>query len=357
MRPDAEDRAVAELLSGPRGRRLCLSLAGRAGYDVSVALMRLAHELDPHRGSIVEITAARVSNGEPPPPPDPMSVEEFARLLPYRATRALSADEIEDALDTTVGNARYWQAPDGEDVLAEHPAVRLALEPIARALLSSPLTADWPAPASPRQWRVAWDDARPRGLPTASLLQEWADRTRADEVRSRSDRPVDPGRGASGEWWSIPGGVPSTVGGTPRGFDLVEDHLGWEGATVMPIALGEHRVLELRAAADWTALCRAHPIDVSASRRHDWFRTTGRDGAWVLPDWQAVAEEWDAVHLSVSAYLALAGRVIPVDDERASLIAGWSPDTTFWLTEPPRSDGPAQQWRRGRSGEPWTRVR
>ncbi|WAB80805.1 hypothetical protein OVN18_09535 [Microcella daejeonensis] len=269
----------------------------------------------------------------------------------------LTAKDIDDALDVAVSYARYWQAPDGEDVLAEHPAVRSALEPIARSLLSSPLTADWPAPASPRQWRVAWDDARPRGLPTGSLLREWADRTRADEVRSRSARPVDPGEGASGEWWSIPGGVPSTVGVTPRGFDLVEDHLGWERATVMPIALGEHRVLELRTAEDWAALCRAHPIDVSASRRHDWFRTTGRDGAWVLPDWQAIAGEWDAMHLSVSAYLALAGRVIPVDDERASLIAGWSPDTTFWLTEPPRPDGPAQQWRRDDAGGAWARMR
>lgn len=357
MEPGEVDRAATELLSGPRGRRLCLSLAGRAGYDVSVALMRLAQELDPDRGSIVEIAAARIGDGETETRPDPMSVEEFARLLPYRATRALSADEIEDALDRAVGNARYWQAPDGEDALAEHPAVRSALEPIARALFSSPLTADWAAPVSPRQWRVAWDDARPRGLPTASLLQEWADRTHAEEVRSRSDRPSDPTARISGTWWSTPESVPSTVGTSPRGFDLVEDHLGWAGATVMPIALGEHRVLELRAAEDWAALCRAHPIDVSASRRHDWFRITGRDGAWVLPDWQAIAEEWDAVHLPVWTYLALAGRVIPVDDARASLIAGWSPDTTFWLTEPPRSDAPAEQWRRDDSGGAWVRVR
>lgn len=357
MEPDERDRDAAELLSGPRGRRLCLSLAGRAGYDLSVALMRLAHELDPHRGSIVEIAAARIGNGEIVTPPDPMSVEEFARLLPYRATRALSANEIEDALDRAVGNARYWQPPDGEDVLAAHPAVRTALEPVARALLSSSHTADWQDPAALRQWRVAWDGSRPRGLPVPQLLQEWADHTRAEEHRSRAQRDADPHARYSGEWWSVPAGLPSSVGVSPRGFDLVEDHLGWVVATVIPIALDERRVLALRAAEDWAALCRAHPLDVSASRRHDWFRVTDRDGAWVLPDWQAIAAEWDAVHLPVWAYLALAGRVIPIDDERASLIAGWSPDTTFWLTEPPRPDGPAQQWRRDDAGGAWARVR
>lgn len=357
MEPDGRDRAAAELLSGPRGRRLCLLLAGRAGYDVSVALMQLAQELDPQPGSTRTIALARISDGELPPRPDPMSVEEFARLLPYRASGALTAEEIGNALDEAVGNARYWQPPDGEDVLAAHPAVRTALEPVARALLSSSHTADWQDPAALRQWRVAWDGSRPRGLPVPQLLQEWADHTRADEHRSRSQRDADPHARYSGEWWSVPAGLPNSVGVGPRGFDLVEDHLGWVAATVIPLDLEGRRVLELRTAQDWAALCREHPLDVSASRRHDWFRVTDRDGAWVLPDWQAVSAEWDAVHLSVSAYLALAGRVIPIDDERASLIAGWSPDTTFWLSEPPRSDAPAEQWRRGDSGGGWMRVR
>lgn len=357
MEPDDIDRAVTELLSGPRGRRLCLSLAGRAGYDVSIALMQLARELDPQPGSTRTVALARISDGEVPALPDPLSVEEFARLLPYRASRALTSDDIANAMDEAVGSARYWQPPDGEDVLAEEQEVRSALEPVARALLSTPHTADWRDPAAARQWRVSWEGSRPRGLPAPQLLQEWADRTRADEVRSRSHRPEDPAAPYSGSWWSTPESLPSTVGRIPRGLDLVEDSLGWESAMVIPVELGERTVLELRTAEDWAALCRAHPIDVSASRRHDWFRVTDRGGAWVLPDWQAVAEEWDAVHLPVAAYFALAGRVIPIDDERASLIAGWSPDTTFWLTEPPRSDAPAEQWRRGGSGGGWARVR
>jgi hypothetical protein len=68
---------------------------------------------------------------------------------------------------------------------------------------------------------------------------------------------------------------------------------------------------------------------VTASRRHDWFRTTGRDGAWVIPDWALVAREWDAIHLPVSAYLESAGRAIEVAKETASVT--WDPDTSIWL--------------------------
>jgi hypothetical protein len=86
---------------------------------------------------------------------------------------------------------------------------------------------------------------------------------------------------------------------------------------------------------------------------------TGRDsreaGPWLVPDWSRVAQEWDAVHLTVAGYLASATRCIPVPDaadatgtagttgttgtagstgrvEAASVIGGWGPDVTYWLT-------------------------
>jgi hypothetical protein len=52
----------------------------------------------------------------------------------------------------------------------------------------------------------------------------------------------------------------------------------------------------------------------------------------VIPDWPAVAEEYDAVHVSVWGWLTTAGRPVAVDGA-ASLLAGWSPDATFWLTD------------------------
>lgn len=75
---------------------------------------------------------------------------------------------------------------------------------------------------------------------------------------------------------------------------------------------------------------RAHPLEVSASRRHDWFRTTGMVGPWVIPDWSTVAQEADAVHLPAVAYLELAGRTPPLGDGRWTVIAGWDPDDGRW---------------------------
>jgi hypothetical protein len=112
--------------------------------------------------------------------------------------------------------------------------------------------------------------------------------------------------------------------------------------------------LEIRTPADWTSLCSEFPLDVTASRRHDWFRTTGRDGRWVIPDWERVAEEWDAVHLTVLGYLSGAGRALPVSPDTATVIAGWDPDSTLWLTDVAREwEGPRQSWHRAPHDQSW----
>ena len=352
----ASDSAVPGMLAGPRGRRLCLALAGRLSPDVSQAQFWLAYELDPGRGTSRGVMYFADGASANEPERAVMSVPEFAELIRESGIPPLRASDVNEALRDSVDSARYWQEPDGEDVLAAQPEVRAALEPIARAVQANVASEDWGATAATTQWRIAWENARPRGLPTSDLLKEWADATRADEVRSRTDRPTDPRARYSGEWWSTPGAVPNTSGVIPRGLDLVEDSSGWEAATVRPLEVDGRRTLEIRTAENWAGLCRAHPLDVTASRRHDWFRATGRDGSWVMPDWQAVSAEWDAVHLSVAAYLALAGRLIDVDgEERASVIAGWSPDTTWWLTEPPTSDAPPQNWHRADPQAPWSR--
>ena len=72
---------------------------------------------------------------------------------------------------------------------------------------------------------------------------------------------------------------------------------------------------------------------MTAQRRHDWYRATGREGRWVIPEWAAVAERYDGVHLSVEGYLEAATTAIPVSDGWASVIAGCDPDTTWWLSD------------------------
>ncbi len=54
-----------------------------------------------------------------------------------------------------------------------------------------------------------------------------------------------------------------------------------------------------------------HPLDVTRSRDQYWPDVTGGHKPWFIPDWLAVSRDYDAVHLSVLAYLSTAGRALP----------------------------------------------
>lgn len=368
------DRTEAFLI-GPRARRLCLELvADLAGDDpvqsVRRVLFELAYAADVAAGASVS-RLTFVADGDPSedaitaPAPEP---EPSIDALAARITRAaeqghgVEPDAVAEALRCSVDVARYWQAPDGEDIVAADPRVRRALTPIAERVLCLPSSSWWERPRTTQQWSVEWEaigDGAPFD-PAPGAAAAWSERTRLGEERSRGDRPADPTANFSGEWWSHPWGAPHSTGelpdGTPAGVSLVEDSLGWELALAVPVA-GGGRTRELRDAEDWAHLCRAYPLEVTASRRHDWYRTTGRDGRWLLPDWARVASDWDAVHLTAWCYLTAATREIVVDDEYSSVIAGWGPDETYWLTGLVREvEGPRVQWRRPRNDVTWRRV-
>ncbi|SDY63785.1 hypothetical protein SAMN05660209_03348 [Geodermatophilus africanus] len=136
----------------------------------------------------------------------------------------------------------------------------------------------------------------------------------------------------------------------PAGLQLVEDSLGWESARSWPVSPPAQtaRVLEVTGPVAWVTLVERFPLDVTASRRHDWWRATGRDSAWAIPDWAAVAEEFDAVHLTVDGYLATAGRALPVrtpDGPAGTVLAGWDPGATWWLTDVLPGLGEPTDWR------------
>ena len=70
----------------------------------------------------------------------------------------------------------------------------------------------------------------------------------------------------------------------------------------------------------------------------------------------ASAGDYDAVHLSVAGYLATAGRALRAG-EWHTVLAGWNPDETWWLTVTPRRVEPAVRWAATGDSEPfaWTR--
>jgi len=351
------------LLAAPRGRRLCLEVAFASDERLWAPVLDAARAF----GS-PGTRFSSFGHGVPRRPPAPTPVAEVARAVAGLDASALAAVLADDTrmlacLERTVGTAAYWQPPYPEDLLVATPELCAALAPVAQAIEAAGLLARWAAPAATRQWRVEFDvdatDASWPGNP-ASALAGWRERRVEAEQRASAWQRRHPRKPLSDVWWSCPLDAPLTSGafaGVPCGLALVEDEFGWERALVTETA-GAGRVLELDRER-WAELCRRFPLEVTETSRAVWGWTTGREGAWVIPDWAAVAGEWDAVHLSIAQYLLLAGDVIEVDDERASLVAGWGPDATVWLADRVRAWAAPERWVRadsGTSGEPWVRV-
>lgn len=110
-------------------------------------------------------------------------------------------------------------------------------------------------------------------------------------------------------------------------------------------------VYEIHTAQDWGELVARYPLSVTRARRHDWWRTTGEDHPWTIPDYPAVAADYDAIHLTVGGYLSAAGRAIQAGSGH-TVLAGWNPDETWWPTDSPRHLDEPVTWLNTRNDEP-----
>jgi hypothetical protein len=266
--------------------------------------------------------------------------------------------DVFDALVRCVDNAAYWQEPlDADEIDA--PDADERLWPLAEQIVHSDDIDWWRSPvALDDQWYVDLlhgnERARPPALTGAgTALARW----RVDErqsTRRAQHIPADVDvESVSGTWWSAPisRGVPTTTrslaGRGPAGLWLVEDEMGWRRACCTPLAPARSpRVYEVHGPDDWSALAGRYPLEVTDSRSPDWRRATGRVGRWTIPDWAAVAVDWDAVHVSVWGYLTTAGRPLPVGGGTASVLAGWAPDQTYWLTDCLQTSGEPVDYRK-----------
>lgn len=348
------------LMSGRRGRRLLWEFAVASEetqletfgeHPLHAAMFFAAYRVAIERGESVGLLGIDESSM-----PE-ISAPEIARILDGTILVPVNAALLQRALVRSVDSARYWQAPDGEDTILALPALAESLERVARHLAACGLATRWLASVDLRnQFQVEFDQhdlqggAQSPGADSHGILQEWKACVLATEARDAAELLGTPLGSFSGEWWSIPSHrLPSTTGvfpgHQPVGLSCVEDGFGWEQTSVRLVSvLPSARVLEISTADDWIRLCREHGLEVTAHKRHDWYQTTGRDGAWKIPDWLAVARNYDAVHLSIGAYLALAGECLEIDEKFSSVIAGWDPDQTFWFTDSLRLYEPAQEW-------------
>ena len=322
------------LLAGPRGRRLLLHVALTCDLDQEQSLARAvsdtSYAIAVTRGHAV----SRFGWGDPGPE---RTMADVVAALGSLDLGPIGDAVVWEALSASVDSAMYWQEPDGDDLLAARPAVVEGLGPVAErvAALPTPLWWGGPAPVGD-QWELQWDEAG--AGPPRGTLAGWREEMLLEEERATVERAGSVEEMISGFWWSRPPhwlcSSTRLVDGVPVGMRLVEDALGWTRATATRLQVADGaRIYEVDSAAAWAGLCREFPLEVTAQRRHDWYRTTGREGRWVVPDWAAVAGSYDAVHLSVEGYLEAATTAIPVAGELASVIAGWDPDTTWWLTD------------------------
>ena len=279
------------------------------------------------------------------------------------------------AVRDAVGSAMYWQEPDDVDVLLRDREVRAALEPIAEALVRSPATAWWGEGVDLASLRFTAsieddDEATPARIRRQSISwQRWRRELlqRSGDLRLTSAGP--PATAASGFWWSTPSkpGVITTTRPIP-GLGAVD--LVWEEDTADPqtvavwsmTAAGAPRIFEIDGPSAWVDLVRRYPLDTTGEHRGDWYRVTGRDGAWHTPDWAAAAADYDAVHLTVAGYLVTASRSLRVssDGSVGTVLAGWGPDQTWWLNDLLEPATAPERWSRldefGQSDEHWRRT-
>lgn len=308
------------LLAGPYGRELCSAIAKDAAPgDVRV------------RATDAEFLAA---------------------LHAVRPEQVAALDEhwFLAELVSVVNAAVYWQEPDDDREHLARPEVVAALRPIAEAVSAHPATAWWgesldrSAQAHVRYWLRQWEapldpvDARP-------ALRDWREQHVEIERRGHEN--------TGGQWWSDPAfsgaawTTPSRPGLGPLRLYCTEDSMGWDRARAHSVRVDERaRVFEVAGPHDWARLVDAYPLEATNGKRGEWWRTTGRNGRWWIPDWPAVAEDYDAVHVTVTGYLATAGWAIPTA-HGATVLAGWGPGHTCWL-RPDRLEptGVVEQWHR-----------
>lgn len=328
-----------ELVAAPRGRSLCLATAELIDESIAAAWMEAGFR-----------------------PEDRTKIDELVRTL-----EGLQLDGVRGWTDPlslvgpvshAVDFAMGWQEPEAEDVVAADPAVIAALLPIATAVLASPAAAWWQTPVDLDTLRYTsrYDGNHPARPPrldgTAGLVADWRRSAVIGNHRDQLELPADPTAPYSGVWWSSPSGNNPIPTSTRALAGLGSIKLIWEedsfdqsDALVWPLALtSPARVYEIDGPDAWSELVARYPLDVSASRRHDWYRATGRDGGWQVPDYVAVAADWDAIHLTAAGYLSTVLRALPAGDGYATVLAGWDPDQTWWLADLLQIVGPAEHW-------------
>lgn len=323
------------LSAGPRGRRLCWSLLRERLPDP--AWQQVWRHPAPARA---ELAAA-------------LETADLETLLGEHPEQVFLR-----ALDEAVSSAMYWQPPDPVDQVLADPGCVALLAPFARAVAAaSPIW--WAEPVDLATLRaVEYGEPLPTPAPeltaTADRLAAWRTAVREEEQRFKGYSSD-----VSGSWWSTPAHhhLPSTTRALPElgalALAFTEDRFGWTSARCHPLAPRRAvRVREIDSAEDWIEMVNRYPLRVSDSRRYVWEQATGEQATWLIPSFLDLSADYDGVHLSTRGYLESAGRALRIDEVWATVLAGWAPDQTYWLTDCLAPTGEPRRWTTVEQGGP-----
>src|SRR5215831_100969 len=263
------------------------------------------------------------------------------------AAMAAGLDQIASCRDRLVLLSAFAKVmcPGAVDAAAApHLATAAAsLLPVSRALAAAPAAQWWwqPPDHSHQRWLGASGGQPPRGPALAEGIRAQGAADEDEELRAARELPwpAEDGKIYTGTWWSPPLGdtvftTTGPVGSLPAvGLGCLADSFGEDRFEIWDVQISpQARIWDITGPDDWGRLAARYRRDVTASRRHDWYRLTGRDGAWILPDWPQVARDWDGVHLSIAGYITATGFVIAAASA-AIVLTGWEPDQTLWLND------------------------
>jgi len=342
-------QTAGALVGTVRGRRLCYELAqrGSLGQEVRCSMGREAERVDEERGNLGRSSVFLISvtaDGSVPVLPPARALGEV--LTAAAPAVIVHAGDLLAALSRTVASAMYWQPPDAEDIVLARPAIRAALLPIAELVVGD-RGARWWSTLLDRgaQVRTRFEAARapvPQGTPS-ERLRRWRDAV-VEQERSATSH--------GGAWWVTPAlaGLDLTTRALGEAGSVAlwatEDELGWAFADLTPCAIDPAaRVLEIDGPDAWASLVATYPLEVTSSRGPGWWDAVDpHDGDWAIPDWSAVATEYDGVHVSVLAWLTTSGQAVPVGPGTMTTLAGWDPDATWWLTDAVHEVAHGRRW-------------
>lgn len=134
-------------------------------------------------------------------------------------------------------------------------------------------------------------------------------------------------------WWTHPNTVPSFQGNSPALAEFAFDDALISPTSMMKVSMEvAPKVYELHSAVDWVSLVQQFPAEASVLHLDQWQFSFEKpvESVWI-PDWRRVAERYDGVYLSPSAYLGASYNLLSLSDGRVTFLSGWSPGATYWL--------------------------